>query len=89
MAGKEKEDGEAKETDVEHWAPTKVGWPVVYHAPNGSDVPAIISGVRGEDNDNDEDFPPRYQIIVIGVPDNYVVDNVDEGEGGGGIGFLN
>ena len=70
-------------------AGTQIGWPVVYHAPNGSDVPAVIAGIRGEDNDNDEDFTPRYQIIVIGVPDNYVVDNVDEGEGGGAIGFLN
>ena len=65
-----------------------VGWPVVYHAPNGSDVPAVIAGIRGEETDNDEDFTPRYQIIVFGVPDNYVVDNVDEGEGGGGIEFL-
>ena len=70
-------------------AEAQVGWPVVYHAPNGSDVPAVITGIRGEDNDNDEDFKPRYQIVVIGVPDNYVVDNVDEGEGGGGISFLN
>ncbi len=67
----------------------QVGWPVVYHSPSGSDVPAVVAGIRGEDNDNDEDFKPRYQIIVIGVPDNYVVDNVDEGEGGGGIEFLN